>query len=168
MPQHVDTTLQKAKQPTPLVIGQQQKKQHVLKKVKKQFVVQFVYVMCSLVPLVLLVTFAYMMSIVTKSTAASVSVTMGVYFGGSIVHTILMGFLQNRPYITKFLPFNNTDWFSKMFENMIGSDMSLNVLVNGEFFESPTTLCFSAIYVLALLVCMNWIAADSFCRKDIK
>lgn len=132
------------------------------------FAVQFVYVMCSLVPLVVLVTFAYMMSIVTKSTAASVSVTMGVYFGGSIVHTILMGFLQNRPYITKFLPFNNTDWFSKMFENMIGSDMSLNVLVNGEFFESPTTLCFSAIYVLALLVCMNWIAADSFCRKDIK
>ena len=132
------------------------------------FVVQFIYSICSMVPLLLFITFAYMMSIVTKSTAASVSVSMGVYFGGSIVHTIMMGFLGNRPYITKFLPFNNMEWYGKIFENMIGSDISLSNIMNGEFFETPTSLGFSIVYVIVLLICMNWVALDSFCRKDIK
>lgn len=131
------------------------------------FVVQFAYALCSMISLLVVVTFAYMMSIVTKNTAAAVSVTMGVYLGGGTIHTLLMGFLSDRPYLTKFLPFNNIELFDLIF-NDGNSDIAMEDLMGASLFESPSSFTFASIYVLVLLVCMIWIGLDSFCKKDIK
>ncbi len=133
------------------------------------FAAQFAYVLCSMVPLLIFTTLAYMMSVATRNTAASISVSMGIYWGGNIIHLLLMGFLNNLPYVTKFLLFNNTEWFGMIFKDMIGSNLTLEYsLLGGTVFDSPSSLGFAVVYVAVLLVCMNWIALDSFCRKDIK
>lgn len=132
------------------------------------FEVQFFYVLCYMVSLMVFMTLAYMMSVVTKNTAASVSVAMGAYLGGSLIHTLLMGFLSNREYITKFLPFNNTDWFNMIFKGTTGDMLSISALMSGNLFASPTSIGFAAVYIIVLLICMNWIALEAFCKKDIK
>ena len=130
--------------------------------------VQLFYMACSMVPLLIVVTFAYMMSVISKNTAAAASVTMGAYLGGTTVQVLIMGFLHNREYITRFLPINNMDWFNIIFKTMSEEEISMNVIMGGSVFDSPSSLPFAITYVAVLLVCMFWIGLESFCKKDIK
>lgn len=129
---------------------------------------QLIYTVCSLVPLIIVVTFAYMMSVISKNTAAAAAVTMGAYLGGTTLQLLVMTFLENRAFITKFLPLCNMDWYNLIFKSMPGEEMSMNVIMGGSIFESPSSLTFAVIYVSVLLVCMLWIGLESFCKKDIK
>ena len=130
--------------------------------------VQLFYTACSMVPLLIVVTFAYMMSVISKNTAAAASVTMGAYLGGTTVQVLIMGFLYNREYITRFLPINNMDWFNIIFKTMSEEEISMNVIMGGSVFDSPSSFIFAIAYVAVLLVCMFWIGLESFCKKDIK
>lgn len=130
--------------------------------------VQLFYTACSMVPLLIVVTFAYMMSVISKNTAAAASVTMGAYLGGTTVQVLIMGFLHNREYITRFLPINNMDWFNIIFKTMSEEEISMNVIMGGSVFDSPSSFTFAIAYVAVLLVCMFWIGLESFCKKDIK
>ena len=127
---------------------------------------QFLSAILSMVSSIVVVTFAYMLSIVTKNTAAAVAITMGVSLGGSTMHMMLMEIFSGREYITKFFPFNNVEWFDLIFET--GSNFGMDSFMEEVFIKSPSTLPFAVIYVTVLLICMNWIGLDSFCKKDIK
>ena len=128
---------------------------------------QLIYTVCSLVPLIIVVTFAYMMSVISKNTAAAAAVTMGAYLGGTTLQLLVMGFLSNRAFITRFLPLSNMDWFNLIFNSM-SEEMSMNVIMGGSISDSPSSLTFAIVYVAVLLVCMLWIGLESFCKKDIK
>ena len=128
---------------------------------------QLIYTVCSLVPLIIVVTFAYMMSVISKNTAAAAAVTMGAYLGGTTLQLLVMGFLSNRAFITRFLPLSNMDWFNLIFNSM-SEEMSINVIMGGSISDSPSSLTFAIVYVSVLLVCMLWIGLESFCKKDIK
>ncbi len=125
---------------------------------------QLIYSLCSIVPLIFFATMAFMLSSITKNTAASVAISMGIYWGGSFVQMILGEILS--PYISKFLPFGNIEWFNKIMYTSSNSNINLFGLV-----ERPTdsvSAVFSILYTVILVVCMYWIGRDSFCRKDIK
>ena len=128
---------------------------------------QLIYTVCSLVPLIIVVTFAYMMSVISKNTAAAAAVTMGAYLGGTTLQLLVMGFLSNRAFITRFLPLSNMDWFNLIFNSM-SEEMSMNVIMGGSISDSSSSLTFAIVYVAVLLVCMLWIGLESFCKKDIK
>lgn len=128
---------------------------------------QLIYTVCSLVPLIIVVTFAYMMSVISKNTAAAAAVTMGAYLGGTTLQLLVMGFLSNRAFITRFLPLSNMDWYNLIFNSM-SEEMSINVIMGGSISDSPSSLTFAIVYVAVLLVCMLWIGLESFCKKDIK
>ena len=129
---------------------------------------QLIYTVCSLVPLIIVVTFAYMMSVISKNTAAAAAVTMGAYLGGTTLQLLVMSFLYNRVYVTRFLPLSNMDWFNLIFKTMSEEEISMNVIMGGSLSDSPSSLTFAIVYVAVLLVCMLWIGLESFCKKDIK
>ena len=129
---------------------------------------QFISAICTLVPVLYFVTFVFVLSAATKSTATSVSVSMGIYLGGNLLHLALVELLRGFPYIIKFMPYSNLQWYNLFMYS--GSDFleSMDVVfVSGEVNQSGSLL-FSVIYTVILLVCMLWIGHDSFCRRDIK
>lgn len=128
---------------------------------------QLISAFCSLVPVLFFVTLAFVLSAVTKNTAASLSISMGVYWGGDLIHLILSGVLLEYPYITKFLPFNNLQWYNLIMYSGGENIENMNALITGGVSQEGSLL-FSVIYTLTLLVCMLWIGHDSFCRRDIK
>lgn len=128
---------------------------------------QLLSAMCSFIPVLFFVTLAFVLSVVTKSTAASVSISMGVYWGGDIIHLILSGVLMEYPYITKFLPFNNLQWYNMIMYSGSNNVENMNALITGNL-NQEGSLVFSIVYTLLLFVCMLWIGHDSFCRRDIK
>lgn len=128
---------------------------------------QLISAFCSLVPVLFFVTLAFVLSALTKSTAASVSISMGVYWGGDLIHLILSGVLMEYPYITKFLPFNNLQWYNMIMYSGNSDLLSMNAIITGNTSQEGSIL-FSVVYTLTLLVCMLWIGYDSFCRRDIK
>jgi ABC-2 type transport system permease protein len=100
---------------------------------------------------------ALMLSTITRNTAASVGISIGVLFGGIIAYTILTNLLTGE--WLKFLPFANFDFSSKIFtfDPSIAASSSVN-----------TTIAFSTIYIIITLCLMFYIGLDSFNRRDIK
>lgn len=136
------------------------------------FLYQFISALFNIIPLLVIATFAYMLSIVTKNTAAAVSVTMGIYLGGNILHMVLVVALSNHPYIIQFLPFSNIELFGKIFYTASGASGNIGFgallgLINN-LVSDGSSIVFSAVYVIVLLVCMIYTGLDHFCRKDIK
>lgn len=134
------------------------------------FVYQLISALFDALPLIVIATFAYMLSVVTKNTAASVSVTIGVYLGGNIVHLVLVSALSSYPYIVKFLPFNNLELFERVFYTADGltGNVGLGAILNMAGGSGDPSVLFSVLYVLVLLTCMIYAGLDHFCRKDIK
>ncbi len=110
---------------------------------------------------VVYMTFALMLSTITRNTAASVAIAIGVYFVGSTANTILMQFTKGD--WRKFIPFNNLDFTSKIFSND-----SLSQVSNSMSGAVNNSLTFSLIYTSILVICMVYIGLDSFNRRDIK
>ncbi|HEY5586123.1 MAG TPA: ABC transporter permease subunit [Ruminiclostridium sp.] len=106
-------------------------------------------------------TLALMLSIITRNTAASVAISIAVYFVGNTANSILMQFVKGD--WIKFIPFNNLNFTAKIFTN---DSISQSLL--GMTSGTNNSLTFSLIYVAILLVCMGYVGLDSFNRRDIK
>lgn len=131
------------------------------------FIYQLLMILFSTIPLIIVASFGYMLSIVTKNTAVSVSLSMGIYFGGSVIHMLLLTMLSKYEYLVKYLPFSNFSLFDRVFY----SGTSTNNLFSMMGVTSPEKsipLVFSIVYIIIVLICMIYVGLDSFNRKDIK
>lgn len=116
-----------------------------------QFIDVFVYML-----------FAFMLSVVTRNTAASVGISIGVYFGGSLAMAFVNQFFKGE--WIHFLPFSNLSLSTRFFPYS-GLTSMMNSIA-GVVSTGPS-LTFSLCYLAVLCVCMLYIAKDSFCRRDI-
>jgi ABC-2 type transport system permease protein len=125
------------------------------------YVYQFATIFTNFINVLVFMTFAFMLSIITRNTAASVAISIAVLFVGSNANTILMQFTKGE--WRKFIPFNNLEFTSKIFPNDELMQVANNMpgVVNN-------SLTFSLIYVAILLICMGYVGLDSFSRRDIK
>ncbi len=105
---------------------------------------------------------AFMLSVVTRNTAASVGISIAVYFGGSLANSFLSFFAKGE--WVKFIPFNNLSLQTRIFADPMAIG-GMNLL--GMQYVAPSLL-FSAVYLAVLVICMGYIALDSFNRRDIK
>ncbi|NJD02436.1 MAG: hypothetical protein FIA99_07540 [Ruminiclostridium sp.] len=125
---------------------------------------QFAKLFAGFIDIMLYMTFALMLSIVTRNTAASVGISIAVFFGGSIVNSFLPLFAKGE--WLKFIPFNNLSFSTRLFPydtlNQImdqGSSGMVSVVNN--------SILFSLCYIAVLIFCMGYTAFDSFNRRDI-
>ena len=115
-----------------------------------QFIDVFVYML-----------FAFMLSVITRNTAASVGIAIGVYFGGEMAMVVVNQFFKGE--WINFLPFSNLSLSTRFFPYS-----GLTSMMNGTGLVSTgPSLTFSLCYLAVLCVCMLYIAKDSFCRRDI-
>ena len=105
---------------------------------------------------------AFMLSIVTRNTAASVGISIAVYYGGSLANTFIS--LLAKGEWVKFIPFNNLSLQTRVFADPL-TNPGMNML--GSQYVVPSLL-FTAVYLAVMVVCMGYIALDSFNRRDIK
>ena len=122
------------------------------------FAQQFV----ELIEIVIFSTFAFMLSVVTRNTAASVCVSVVIYYLGSTATGMLAAFGISGEWV-KFIPFNNTSMLATQFFPF--SDLN-NILSELTVSATPT-LTFSLIYISVIMICMLYTAFDSFTRRDI-
>ncbi len=104
--------------------------------------------------------FAFLLSIMTRNTAASVGLSIGVYFGGSLGMTFVNAMFRGE--WVKFLPFAHLSLHAKFFP-FAASGVDLSGAAGG----MTTSLLFSLIYLAVFLVCMLWTAYDGFVRRDL-
>ena len=116
-------------------------------------------ILASLIPMLIYMVFTFMLSVITRNTAASVGISISVYFAGSTINNILL--LMVKGEWMKFVPFNNLSFESKLFpfENLSTTTSSSGV---------STSLAFSLCYIAVLILCMGYTTYDSLCRWDIK
>ena len=107
--------------------------------------------------------FAFMLSVITRNTAASVGISIGVYFGGSMAMGIVTQLFRGE--WIKFIPFSNLSLSNKFFPYSGVNDI-LSEMTGVETVGS-TSLAFSLCYLAVLCICLLYIAKDSFCRRDI-
>lgn len=110
-----------------------------------------------------LMLFAFMLSVITRNTAASVGISIGVYFGGSMAMGIVTQLFRGE--WIKFIPFSNLSLSNKFFPYSGVNDI-LSEMTGVETVGS-TSLAFSLCYLAVLCICLLYIAKDSFCRRDI-
>jgi ABC-type transport system involved in multi-copper enzyme maturation permease subunit len=122
----------------------------------------FVYLLAGqgvrLLDVIVFMSFALMLSVLTRNTAASVGISMASFFGVSLASELL--FILPAAEWIKFLPFNHLSLISKFFPFAEQNYFMEN--------QNETTLVFSLIYITIAVVCMIYTALDSFNRRDIK
>jgi len=121
------------------------------------YLFSFAKLFIGLIEVAFYMVLALMLSTLTRNTAASVGISIGILFGGSIAFTVLSKLLYGE--WLKFLPFANFDFASKIFP----FDPSITTTSS-----VTTTLTFSTIYILAAISLLFYIGLDSFNRRDIK
>ncbi len=133
------------------------------------YLYQLAYCFAELIPIIMIAIFAFMLSTTTRSTALSVGLSMGIYFGGSVVVNILNLFASGE--WLKFIPFNNMNLASKFFpmSSLLSNygDPFSAVMVGDASNFADTSALFSLLYIIVLSVLMLYIAFDSFTRRDI-
>ncbi|MHB8963066.1 MAG: ABC transporter permease [Saccharofermentanales bacterium] len=126
------------------------------------FLYRFLYVAISFIDVVVYMVLAYMLSVVTRNTAASVGISIAVYFGGNLVNSFLQ--VVSTGEWAKFIPFNNMSLAARILPE--GAE---NGMMNLFGFKAVVpSVRFSLIYIAVMLVCFGYIALDSFNRRDIK
>lgn len=125
------------------------------------YIYRFATLFTDFIGVVVFMTFALMLSIITRNTAASVAISIAVFFVGSNANTILMQFVKGD--WRKFIPFNNLSFTTKIFPND-----GISQVTNGVTGVVNNSLTFSLVYVAVLLICMVYTGLDSFNRRDIK
>ncbi|MCI8589633.1 MAG: ABC transporter permease subunit [Clostridiales bacterium] len=114
-----------------------------------------------LLPVLLVMTFAVMLSAVTRSTAISIGVSIAVYFVcSSALSFINLGIVKGE--WVKFLPFQHMDLTTAFFPYS-----TVSSLLDAVGFTTAPSLGFSLIYLFVLTLCLGYIAFDSFTRRDI-
>lgn len=105
--------------------------------------------------------FATMLSVLSRSSALSIGITIALYSGANAVMQIV-NMLVKSDWI-KFIPFNNMGLTTKIFKNaMTYSDMQ----IANEFLNN-VNLGFSLVVLAVCVVLMLVTMFDSFSKKDI-
>ena len=117
----------------------------------------------SMFDILVICVFALMLSAVMRSSAASVAISMGVYFVVTDIVRII-SLLIDKWWI-KYIPFVNFNIQNRIF----GSGPMEELLGTGQAASAGTpSVAFSVIYLCVLMIGMYYTAWDSFCRRDIK
>ena len=126
---------------------------------------KFLYLLVSYIEVIFYMTFALMLSVITRNTAVSVGISIAIYFAGNIANSFLLLFAKGE--WLKFVPFNNLSLADRVFSDPITN--TVNMSVSGSQ-VSPLNLsvAFSLCYIAVLVICMFYTALDSFNRRDIK
>ena len=114
------------------------------------------------ISLFIYVLIAFTISCMTKNTALSVGVSMGLILFNSLGASFIMMFGQKR--WIDFLPFANMDFSAFAFphESLIGS---LSVFNSTNI--NSNSLLFSTVYILIMVFILMLTAYDGFVKKDI-
>ncbi len=111
--------------------------------------------------------FALMLSAVTRSTAISTGLSIGIYGISGLLSTIINLFSSAE--VQKFIPFNHFDLSDRIFSSrslLVGGDGLSDILGSG-LPGADISVTFSLVYFALLLTSLAWIAYDSFTRRDI-
>lgn len=127
------------------------------------FIYRLGYLFVEFIDVIVYMAFAVMLSVITRNTAISVGVSIAVFFGGNTVNQIVSIFTRGE--WMKFIPFNNMSLGSRVFPTP-ADDMGMNIFFGNQFITP--SLNFSLVYLTVLIICMGYIALDSFNRRDIK
>lgn len=127
------------------------------------------YLLADFIDIIVYMALAMMLSVITRNTALSVGVSVGVYFVGSFVVQALavLDLMGQRGEWVKFIPFSNLALAADLFP----FDNYLNIFnAMGGFGIKPETpsALFSLTYLAVLVFCLGYTALDSFVRRDIK
>ena len=123
------------------------------------------HLVLSMFDILVICVFALMLSAVIRSSAASVAISMGVYFIVTDVVRIISMLIDK--WWVKYIPFVNFNIQNRI----LGSASSEieQILGTGQAASAGTpSVAFSLIYLCVLTIGMYYIAWDSFCRRDIK
>lgn len=126
------------------------------------YLYRFAFLAVNFIDVLVYMMLAFMLSVVTRNTAASVGISIAVYFGGSLANTFL-SMLAKGEWV-KFIPFNNLSLQTRVFADPL-TNSGMGLL--GSQYVVPSLL-FSSVYLAVMVVCMGYIALDSFNRRDIK
>lgn len=113
-----------------------------------------------MIPVIIFVLFALMLSTITRNTAVAVSFSVAIYMGNGIFMMIINQFVK-KDWI-KFVPFNNLNIADKIFPNIENPF----ALVTGSFATS-TSLQFSLAVLGVCAILMLVTMYDSFNKRDI-
>ena len=131
------------------------------------------YLVVSMFDILALCVFALMLSAVMRNSAASIAISMGVYFVVSgIVNTIVLFIGQGW---VKYIPFVNFDLHERLFPSsglgaigvLLGGDLSDVLGATMGLNRALPSVAFSLVFLTVLMIGMYYTALDSFCRRDI-
>lgn len=114
-----------------------------------------------MIPVVVFVLFAIMLSTLTRNSATSISFSLALYLGNGIAMSIINSFIKSE--WIKFVPFNNLNIFDKIFTNYT-SPINFSM---GTSFTSTTSLTFSLAVLGVCAILMLVTMYDSFNKRDI-
>ena len=123
------------------------------------FVIEQYFV--KMIPVVVFVLFAIMLSTLTRNSATSISFSLALYLGNGIVMSIINSFIKSE--WIKFVPFNNLNIFDKIFPNYT-SPINFSM---GTSFTTTTSLTFSLAVLGVCAILMLVTTYDSFNKRDI-
>lgn len=129
------------------------------------YIYKLAYTFIDFIDVIVYLCLAFMLSVVTRNTAASVGISMAFYFGGSIANSFVTLFAKGE--WLKFIPFNNFSLAQKIFEYDSLSSMTSG-FSSGIDTVTKIPVSFSLCYIAVIIVCMLFTALDSFCKRDIK
>lgn len=118
------------------------------------------------IEVVVYAVFALMLSTVSRSSALSVGLSIGTYFGFSNIISILV--LTAKGEWIKFLPFQHFELQSRIFQFSPLHTSSYAGLLFGTLLNSKTSIMFSIIYLSVLTFTLLLTTYDSFNHRDIK
>lgn len=114
-----------------------------------------------MIPVVIFVLFAIMLSTLTRNSATSISFSLALYLGNGIAMSIINSFIKSE--WIKFVPFNNLNIFDKIFPNYT-SPINFSM---GTSFTTTTSLTFSLAVLGVCAILMLVTTYDSFNKRDI-
>ena len=123
------------------------------------FVIEQYFV--KIIPVLVFVLFAIMLSTLTRNSATSISFSLALYLGNGIVMSIVNSFIKSE--WIKFVPFNNLNIFDKIFPNYT-SPINFSM---GTSFTTTTSLTFSLAVLGVCAILMLVTMYDSFNKRDI-
>lgn len=119
------------------------------------------YYLATSIDIFVFIIFAIMLSVITRNTAVSVSISIGTYVGSGTIMTLINTFIKKD--WVKFIPFNNLSIVDKIFPNQTSYIMQQTTAQYMNNVSLQFSLAVLAVCVFLMLVTMF----DSFNNKDI-
>ena len=119
------------------------------------------YYLATSIDIFVFIIFAIMLSVITRNTAVSVSISIGTYVGSGMIMTMINTFIKKD--WVKFIPFNNLSIVDKIFPNQTSYIMQQTTAQYMNNVSLQFSLAVLAVCVFLMLVTMF----DSFNNKDI-